>query len=765
MAYLTKYKSLNVSGNIDVGNVNAVETGNAQFLKGDGSQITGVPGGQVIGPVGIAETANTVLLATQTNIRTLGALTGLTVEGETNLGPVGNLTITGGTNGYFLSTDGAGNLSWSVGADTDRIVNSTDSSAVQVLSSGNVIFKINNEANVLVVGQDTITANANITANGDITANGAIVGVTANITGSLAAGNLAVSGTGAVTGTLTAGNLSTGGTLTSGAANVTSLSTAGTITATGNIQTSGNLVTASIVSAGDITLTAGAGNSDIVINPGGTGAINASGSKIIGLAEPTADQDAATKYYVDSVAQGLVPQIPAKAATTVDLTATYNNGNAGANATLTFGTPIGSLDGFALTNGDRILVKNQSNAFQNGAYVRTSDSVWTRAPDDDTPADMPEGSLFFVNNGTVNAGTAWVQIDTVTQIGVSPVEFVQVSSPIEYTAGTGIAIDARVISIANTSVTAASYGNGTQIPTFTVNDQGQLTAASSVAVAANGPAGRIQISDGATFTSDSDLTFAGSTLSVTNLSTANIAAASGSLSLTSGTNVIIHAGANPDADFTVTDTGFSANGAAVINGTITGTSLSIGTTAGINGNLNAGNIATTSLAATGLVSAGNVTASGNVTAGTLSGVTANVGTLNVSGDSFLGGNANVHITGGLASQVLATDGAGNLSWVYGGSVAKVTPVSATGYIVQGSDQVIVVSTNDATSVSLPEASLQQGRQLVIKDILGTNRDAANAITIAASIGDLIDGEATFKIEDAYNGVVLISISANAWIVM
>ena len=55
-----------------------------------------------------------ITTASQPNITTLGSLTGLIVNGVSNLGPVGNVSITGGASGYVLSTNGSGNLSWVV---------------------------------------------------------------------------------------------------------------------------------------------------------------------------------------------------------------------------------------------------------------------------------------------------------------------------------------------------------------------------------------------------------------------------------------------------------------------------------------------------------------------------------------------------------------------------------------------------------------------------------------------------------------------------
>ncbi len=90
----------------------------ADYFSGNGHNLTFLPGANVQGFVAnanvanIAITAGTVTTAAQPNITSIGSLTSLSVIGNVNLGSVDNLSITGGTDGYFLQTDGTGNLSW-----------------------------------------------------------------------------------------------------------------------------------------------------------------------------------------------------------------------------------------------------------------------------------------------------------------------------------------------------------------------------------------------------------------------------------------------------------------------------------------------------------------------------------------------------------------------------------------------------------------------------------------------------------------------------
>lgn len=199
-----------------------------------------------------------------------------------------------------------------------------------------------------------------------------------------------------------------------------------------------------------------------------TADISNGGFKITNVAEPTLSTDAATKNYVDSVAQGLDVKASVAVATT-------------ANITLS-GTQ--TIDGVAVAAGDRVLVKNQTTASANGIYVVAA-GAWTRSTDADTWAKLVS-AFVFVEKGTVGADTGWVStIDNGGTLGSTAVTFSQFSGAGTYTAGTGLTLTGTQFSITNTAVTAGSYGSTSKTLTLTVNAQGQLTAvaASDIAIA------------------------------------------------------------------------------------------------------------------------------------------------------------------------------------------------------------------------------------------------------------------------------------------
>jgi hypothetical protein len=273
-----------------------------------------------------------------------------------------------GTTGQFLKTDGSGNLAF---ATVNQFI---------TLSDGTDTDQYNTSETLLFTGGQSITT--------AVTDNQITFSVTAL---SIDTGQLADD---AVTNAKIANPTTTLGssTLTLGAT-------------TTDISGLTSLVIDDITINGQ-SITTTADNRDIALSPHGSGTVTVpSGYK--DRAGFTSDS-LATKEYVDATSQGLDVKNSVVAATTTNLSATYNNGTSGVGATLTYGSAVVTLDGVTLTDGDRILVKDQTNAFENGIYVRTSSTVWTRTVDADTASDLTGGAFVFVEQGTANADNGYV---------------------------------------------------------------------------------------------------------------------------------------------------------------------------------------------------------------------------------------------------------------------------------------------------------------------------------------------------------------------
>ena len=167
-----------------------------------------------------------------------------------------------------------------------------------------------------------------------------------------------------------------------------------------------------------------------------TGAVSLNSQKITGLADPTADADAANKGYVDGVAQGLDVKDSVVATTTANgtLSTAFANGQ--------------SIDGVTLQTGDRILIKNQTTASQNGIYNVNASGAPSRATDMATGANAA-GAFVFVEQGTTNAENGFVcTSDTGSAVvGTNNLTFAQFSGAGQIIAGDGLDKSGNTLSV------------------------------------------------------------------------------------------------------------------------------------------------------------------------------------------------------------------------------------------------------------------------------------------------------------------------------
>jgi hypothetical protein len=147
----------------------------------------------------------------------------------------------------------------------------------------------------------------------------------------------------------------------------------------------------------------------------------------ISVATPTADGHAATKGYVDAARSGLDVKQSVRAATTGPITIAtgLENGD--------------TVDGVTLATGDRVLVKDQSTASENGIYVVNASGAPTRATDFDDNAEVTGGAFTFVEEGTANEDSGFVLTNNgAITVGTTGLVFAQFSGTGQITAGAGL---------------------------------------------------------------------------------------------------------------------------------------------------------------------------------------------------------------------------------------------------------------------------------------------------------------------------------------
>ena len=750
--------------------------------------VTNLPDGTQIGNLEITDQTVT---GQDTNANII-----LTPNGTGQVVTSGNITAS-----YFY-----GNGAFLSGIDTSGIANGTSNVKIAV-ANGNIELNVNGGLTANVTDTGIVMTSGNLDL-GNVIATG--VGT---FTGNVAGGNISTGGILSVTGNGTFGNVAGGnlvsasfftGTLIDGTSNITvnnngnvDLVSAGNTTVvitgtganvTGTLNANGIATFGSVVSSqltadagGNLTLTAGSTDQYVEIRPTGTGQVHVGGFRIESLGAPSASTDAATKQYVDDVAQGLSIQAPAVAASTGTYaamstgTVTYDNGTAGVGATLTTTVALTAIDGITLTTNDRIIIKDETGANlpNNGIYVYTSSTVLTRATDFDTPTEMAGGDFCFVQQGTTYNDTGWVMTDPVTTVGTSDVTWVQFSGAGSFTAGAGLTLTGTEFSVnVDNLTTAISGGNvvvktSAQLTTPNIGEAtgtsltatgnvagGNLTTAGIVSATGNIIGGNVYANSGTigaslltgtlTTAAQPNVTSVGTLTSLTvtgntssgNLSTGGTVSATGNVS---GGNITT-AGV-VDATGNVSGANLTSGGVLEVTGNVIGGNLTTVGLVSATGNVSGGNITTAGVVtATGNVSGGNLTTAGNIdtTAGIFNGdgygisniAAGNIVGLNLSGIS--NGTSNVDIATADGNITMSVDSTGN-----------VAVITATGLEVTGT---ALISSTVTAPAFTANTGLFSGDGGGLSNVVGAN--VTGEVTFAATANAVAGANVSGQVANA-----------------
>jgi hypothetical protein len=204
-------------------------------------------------------------------------------------------------------------------------------------------------------------------------------------------------------------------------------------------------------------------------------------ARVINASAPQDETDLVTKSYADSLKEGLDVKDSVEAATTGDID-------------LTSSTDPNPVDGVTLTDGDRILLKDQTTASENGIYAAataTDPTTWTRTPDADGD-DLTDGTFVWVNEGTTNADKGFIlTTDDPITVGTTDLTFVQFSGAGQISAGTNLNKSGDTINLdATISLSAVDvsgqYTIGNQKLATEIVDSGQVSLASGSATVTTG---------------------------------------------------------------------------------------------------------------------------------------------------------------------------------------------------------------------------------------------------------------------------------------
>ena len=321
-----------------------------------------------------------------------------------------------GTAGQFLKTDGSGNLDFTT---VNQFINLAGDTGTDTYNTSETLTFAGTGGMTQTVTDNTVTVTATALTN-------------SNLSGSAAISNANIANPQTTIGSSV---------LTLGATET-------------DIEGLTSLVVDDLTLNGQ-SITTIASNKDINLSPHGTGTVIVP-SGYEDRAGFT-DNSLANKMYVDQVAQGLDTKPSCKIATTENLSATYNNGSLGVGATLTNNSTqaVLVLDSTAANTDDRVLVKDQTDATQNGIYTVTNTGsgstnwVLTRATPEDQPAELSGGAFVFVEEGVLNQNNGYTFTHTgAPTFGTTDLDVSQFSGAGQITAGAALTKDGNQLDVA-----------------------------------------------------------------------------------------------------------------------------------------------------------------------------------------------------------------------------------------------------------------------------------------------------------------------------